>query len=198
MTKLGARLGKLSLKILEHFVESALGEDFVDELRAPTDRELAIESALENSEKRFIKEFANRVFAERMFAQVSDQNLGLLSDAIEKFYDHPTDPHFQNILQQIVGESFPEIDARQVASAVDLYVKILTEEFAFVDETFRENVRALADLRGEKSQQEMVAILKRVEGLLTPREPFLPIAPNKLLGDIPPAKVSRYIHRGRS
>lgn len=71
------------------------------------------------------------------------------------------------------------------------------EELAFSDKTFQDKVRTLADLRGEKLQREMVDLLKRIESRQPPREQFLPVAPNKLLGDIPPAKVSRYIHRGK-
>ncbi len=163
MAELGQKLGKLSLAILENFVEKALGEKFVDELRQPTDRELAIESALEKSETRFTKEFKNKTFAEKMFTQVKDDYLGLLVDAIEKFYEHPTDSDFQTVLNQIITESFSKVDTQLVASAVDLYINILTEEFALVDEKFRENVRALADLR-------MTEILRRVEVLLSQRE----------------------------
>ena len=161
MAELGKKLGKLSLAILENFVEGTLGKKFVDEVRAPTDRALAIESALENSERRFAREFSDKAFAENMFAQVSDQNLGLISDAIEKFYAHPTDPDFQNILNQIIAESFADVDTGKIKLAVGLYVNILTEEFALADEKFRENVRALADLR-------MVELLKRIESRQAP------------------------------
>jgi len=85
MAELGKKLGKLSLAILENFVEKALGEKFVGELRQPTDRELAIESALEKSETRFTKELKDKTFGERMFTQVKDDHLGLLVDAIENF-----------------------------------------------------------------------------------------------------------------
>lgn len=188
MEKLGARLGKLSLKILEHFVGTTLGEGFVDELRKPTDRELAIESALENSEKRFASEFSDQAFAAKMFSQVSDQNLGLLSDTIEKFYDHPTDPDFQSVLSQIIAGSFPEIDASHVVSAVDLYINILTEEFALADEKFRENVRGLSDLR-------MVNILRRVEAILAKYSPGQII--HDTIGFIPPANTETYVYRGK-
>jgi len=76
MAELGKKLGKLSLAILENFVEGKLGKKFVDELRAPTDRALAIATALENAENRFVKEFDDRIFAEKIFTQVSDQSVG--------------------------------------------------------------------------------------------------------------------------
>jgi len=164
MAELGKKLGKLSLAILENFVEGVLGEKFVDELRAPTDSARAIETALENSEKRFRKEFTlDLVFAEKMFSQVNDEGLGQISDAIEKFYDHPTDPDFQNVLDQIISNSFPDVEEFTLVSAVELYVNILTEEFALADEKFRENVRALADLQS-------LAILRNVEALLSQRD----------------------------
>ncbi len=89
MAKLGEKLGKLSLAILENYVEKALGEKFVDELRAPTGKTLAMESALEKSEQRFAAEFPEKEFAGRMFAGVSEKSLGLLVEAIGEFYDHP-------------------------------------------------------------------------------------------------------------
>lgn len=48
------KLGKLSLAILEHFVEGTLGEKFVDELRSPTDRVIAVATALEEAERLFV------------------------------------------------------------------------------------------------------------------------------------------------
>ncbi|MBV6452224.1 MAG: Photosystem I assembly protein Ycf3 [Anaerolineales bacterium] len=163
MAELGKKLGKLSLAILENFVEGVLGKKFVDELRQPTDKVRAIETALENSEKRLPKEFSpDRAFTEKMFSQVNDDGLGSISDAIEKFYDHPTDPDFQNVINQIVAKSFPDVETSKVSSAVEMYVNILTEEFALADERFKENVRALADLRS-------VNILRNVEKILSQR-----------------------------
>jgi hypothetical protein len=53
MAELGKKLGKLSLAILENFVEGTLGTKFVDELRSPTERTLAIATALERTQERF-------------------------------------------------------------------------------------------------------------------------------------------------
>lgn len=171
MAELGKKLGKLSLAILENFVEGTLGEKFVDELRAPTNRALAVDAALEKSEERLKKELGDKVFAEKIFTQISDRYIGLLVDVVGKFYDHPTEPDFQKALVRIVTESFPHVGEDRISSAIERYITILTEELALVDETFRENVRALADLRGEKSQQEMVDILRRVEVLLSQQKP---------------------------
>jgi hypothetical protein len=65
-------LGKLSLAILENYVQTILGEKFVDQLRAPTDKLIAIGTALENTEERFIKQFEDRTFAENII-QITPQ-----------------------------------------------------------------------------------------------------------------------------
>ena len=77
-------LGKLSLAILENYVQTILGEKFVDQLRAPTDKLIAIGTALENTEDRFTKQFEYRTFAANIFKQqISAINSGLLADAIK-------------------------------------------------------------------------------------------------------------------
>jgi hypothetical protein len=170
MAELGKKLGKLSLAILENFVQGALGEKFVDELRVPTDRAMAIAEGLEHAENRFKKESDDPIFAEKIFTQVSDQSIGLLTEEVGKFYDHPTEPDFSKALIRLISDNFPAIDKNRIEQAIHQYVTILTEELVLADEHFRENVRALADLHGEKTQQEMVEILKRMEALLAQRE----------------------------
>jgi hypothetical protein len=163
MAELGKRLGKLSLAILENFVEKTLGEKFVDELRAPTDKVLAMEAALEKSEQRFVSEFADKEFAGRMFEGLSDKSLRSIVDAIKDFYDHPAGIKIQNTLNRILSESFQDVDSKLISSAVELYINILTEEFILADEKFRENVHALADLQS-------MNILRKMEALLSQRE----------------------------
>ncbi|HEY9152690.1 MAG TPA: NB-ARC domain-containing protein [Anaerolineales bacterium] len=152
---LGEKLGKLSIAILENFVEDKLGKKFVDELRAPTDRAIAVATALEETENRFKKEFDDPEIAHAMFVDLpADKEI--LGAAVGKFYDHPTDPDFQQNLEKILAGAFKNISKQRVKKAVDFYIEILTEELALADETFRENARALSDLR-------VVQILKRVE-----------------------------------
>lgn len=180
MAELGKKLGKLSLAILENFVESKLGKKFVEELRAPTDRALAIDSALLRAENRFYGEFAeDREFAGKMFEQVSDDKLELLLNAIYAFYDHPSTSEFPNVLVTILTHSFPDTKTGLIESAANAYVTILTEEFALADEKFRENVRALSDLR-------MTEILRRVETLLYHRQEKAET--HDTIGFIPPVR----------
>jgi hypothetical protein len=161
------QLGRLSLAILEKYVETILGEKFVNTLREPTDRDIAIASALKNTEDRFTKQFEDHTFAEHIFQQqISAPNTDLLADAISKYYARPTNPDFPAALRRIFTDSLPHLPAERIDSAIPCYMLILTEELALVDEKFRENVRALADLRGELSHQNMVNVLSRIENLL--------------------------------
>lgn len=182
MAKLGEKLGRLSLAILENFVEGKLGKKFVEELRAPTDRTLAIEKALTRAENRFYGEFfESRDFAEKMFEQVSDEKLDVLLDAIYSFYDHPSGLELPTALKQILKQSFPDTDIKLIESASNEYVTRLTEEFALADEKFRENIRALSDLR-------MTEILRNVEALLSRREEVkIEIPTFRPLHQLPPA-----------
>ena len=189
-------LGKLSLAILENYVQTILGEKFVDQLRAPTDKLIAIGTALKNTEDRFTKQFEDRTFAEHIFKrQIGDTNAGILADAIAKYHARPTDPDFPTALKRIFTDSLPHIPTDRIDNAVNCYIHILTEELALADEKFRENVRALADLHGEQSQHEMVQVLKRVEALLKAHQSFPPIHPTSLtrLHQLP--SPLRNIHR---
>ncbi len=164
MADISARkLGKLSLAILENFVKSKLGEDFIDELRGEYD----IVQALQITEERFIKEFGDQDLAKSIFVDLEQKDRPVLKDAVGKFYDHPTTPDFPAVLKEVLLSEFKKISPERADSAIRFYVDLLTEELALVDETFRENVRALADLKGERAQQEMVRILRQVENALS-------------------------------
>ena len=170
--KLARKLGKLSLAILENFVESKLGEKFIEELRGDYDKAGVIVTALKETEQRFFDEFADKDLSKALFVDLAQKDYPPLKEAVGRFYDHPTDPAFPNALREVLlGEYKKILSKRQIDDAVAFYVRRLTEELALVDVTFRENARALADLRGEQSQQELVEILRRVEQLLAQQTP---------------------------
>ena len=75
------KLGKLSIAILEHFVEDKLGKTFIDELRAPTDRARAIAIALERAEVCFKEEFNDRELVHALIVDlpVDKETLGARS-----------------------------------------------------------------------------------------------------------------------
>ncbi|MBI5354440.1 MAG: tetratricopeptide repeat protein [Chloroflexi bacterium] len=145
MEQFGKKLGKLSLAILENFVEDKLGKKFVDELRSPTDRALAIETALEHVEERFQKEFSDKDLGKAIFVDLPVDKT-TLGNTIGKFFDHPTDSDFPESLTSILTSEFAQLSPERIKTAVSFYIKLLKQEFALADETFREKIRALADL----------------------------------------------------
>jgi tetratricopeptide (TPR) repeat protein len=145
MDQVGNKLGKLSLAILENFVEDKLGKKFVDELRSPTDRALAIQAALERVEERFKKEFHDKELARAIFVDLPVDKMSL-GKTIGKFFDHPTDSDFPESLASVLTSEFKKLSPERINTAVNFYIKLLKQEFALADETFREKVRALADL----------------------------------------------------
>lgn len=99
MAELGKKLGKLSLAILENFVEGTLGKRFVDELREPTDRALAIATALEQTENLFVSKYEDKDLSRALFVDLRQTDRTVLKDAVGKFFDHPTDPNLRKALQ---------------------------------------------------------------------------------------------------
>ena len=166
MAKIGDKLGKLSLAILENFVENKLGKKFVDELRAPTQEAINIATALETAQERFIREYGDRDLSKALFVDLKQIDRPLLKDAIKKFYVHPTDSDFHQKLKDILLNEFSSLSEDRANNAIAFYVNILLEELALTDVNFRENVRTIADLRGERTQQDMAYTLRRVENLL--------------------------------
>ena len=173
------KLGKLSLAILENFVKSKLGEDFVKELRSDYDEQAAIVTALTHTEERFFSKFPDRRLYKALFFKRTgekDDVPNQIKKAVADFFTHPTSPTFPDTLTRVLKSKYPDFASERVEQAVAHFVTVLTEELALADEDFREKARALADLHGEKSQQELVEIMQRVEALLAKQTPIQPVA----------------------
>lgn len=209
MAETGRKIGKLALAIVEHFVESKLGEKFVKGLRAPTDEKIAIEKAMQAAADRLWAQWRDERLWRAAFDELPEKEelQQALKQAVRTFYQHPTNTAFANVLATILRER-KEFSEETIRSRVGEYLAVLTEELALADETFRENVRALADLHGERWQREMVDILRRVEQLLagqTPRDAGL-----RNLHQLPPpprdfierpkelAELRQAFHNGRA
>ena len=106
MAELGKKLGKFSLAILENFVEEKLGKKFVDELRAPTDRAIAIATALEATEKLFVAKYADSDLSRALFVDLKQTDRPVLKEAVGKYFDHPTDLGLRKSLQGILFDEF--------------------------------------------------------------------------------------------
>jgi tetratricopeptide (TPR) repeat protein len=163
MAELGKKLGKLSLAILENFVEGTLGKKFVDELRAPTDRQMAIAAALGETEALFISKFEDKVLSKAIFVDLKQADRPILKEAVGKFFDHPTDPSLRQALQNILFDEFQNIVAKErIDKAVDFYMKLLTKELMLADEGFRDNIAALMNYEGNLAEQRSAELLEQI------------------------------------
>lgn len=159
------KLGKLSLAILENFVKSKLGEGFIKELRDDYDKSIGVQQALEETEKRFLNEFQDKDLSKAMFVDLSQQDRPSLADAVKKFYDHPTDSQFENVLSDLLLSEFSFLERERVERAVKFYLKVLTEELAMIDSDFRDKVKFLIEFRqpdeGKKSNAKRTSERKK-------------------------------------
>ncbi len=67
------KLGKLSLAILENFVEGKLGKKFVEELRQPTDKAIAMATALEHTQERFLAQYKDQDLSKALFIDLKSE-----------------------------------------------------------------------------------------------------------------------------
>ncbi len=149
------KLGKLSLAILENFVKSNLGEDFVKGLRKDYEHAITITLALKKTEKRFLSEFPDKDLSKAMFVDLSQHDRPALTDAVGQFYDHPTDSNFQEVLCNILLGEFKSLSRERVEKAVKFYIADLTEELAMIDPEFRDKMGFLIDFRKARQPQEI-------------------------------------------
>ncbi len=152
----GHKFGKLGLAIVENFVASKLGEKFVKELRAPTDEQIAIDGAMQATADRLWKGWADKRLWYAIFNHLPKKKelLTDLKQAVKTFYGHPTDTSFAGVLSEILRE-YQEFTEEEINSAISRYMEVLTEELVQLDETFRQNYSAVADVRNEKLLQEI-------------------------------------------
>ncbi len=153
-TKSAPILGKLSLAILENFVKHNLGDEFIKELRGDYDRSINVAQALENAEKRFLIEFPDKDLSKAMFVDLSQQDRPLLAEAVNKFYSHPTDSQFEEILCDLLLGEFKNMSRDRVEKAVKFYLGILTEELAMIDFDFRDKMGFLSNFRQADTKQK--------------------------------------------
>ncbi|MEO7839745.1 MAG: NB-ARC domain-containing protein [Anaerolineales bacterium] len=201
MAELGKKLGKLSLAILENFVEGTLGKKLVDELRAPTNRVLAIATALQETEALFISKFEDKNLSKALFVDLKQKDRPVLKDAVGKFFDHPTDPSLRKTLQEILFDEFKEILSRErIDAALDIYIRLLTKELMLADDVFRDNIAALGSFEGSLAEKKSAEYLEQIAAWIVQQQRISqqPIAPHGDIGFIPAAKAVTYVHRGKT
>lgn len=141
------KLGKLSLAILENFVQSKLGEGFIKELRKDYDVPAMILSSLENTEKRFLKEYKDKDLSRAMFVDLSQKDRPELQTAVVDFFEHPSSSSFYDALCDLLLGEFKSLPRDRVEDAISFYVDILTEELAMLDNEFMGKVNFLISFR---------------------------------------------------
>jgi tetratricopeptide (TPR) repeat protein len=186
MNRSRKQLGKLSLAILENFVEKNLGKRFLDVLRAPTDRTLAIQAALENVEDRFQEEFDDQDLTQAIFIDLPIDK-SKLGEAIGKFFDRPTDPDFPKILTQLLTGEYKTLPQSRIDNSVSFYIKVLKQELALQDEKFREKIKALADLETHED-------IKEIRKKIIQSGPRPEISSKKELAELPTYKKDSDLH----
>ncbi|MBW8011214.1 MAG: tetratricopeptide repeat protein [Chloroflexi bacterium] len=156
------KLGKLGLAILEHRIEKVIGNNAVDMLKAAHKDHEALISALTNTERRFRDEFDDKELVKAMFDDLSLENLPSLDEAFSKFYSRPTDPSLPQTLMRFMRSDFPSLPEGRLLNATREYIIIFTEELAMVDEKFRDDAEALANIRSHHDQAQF---FKDIRGL---------------------------------
>ncbi|GAB4454049.1 MAG: hypothetical protein OHK0041_18250 [Anaerolineales bacterium] len=198
MAELGKKLGTLSLAILENFVEGTLGKKFVDELRAPTDREIAIAAALERTETLFADGYEDRDLSTALFVDLKQADRPVLKEAVRKYFDHPTDPSLRQALQSILFDEFKEVlSAERINRAVDFYLRLLTKELMLADEAFRSAIASLASYEGNLAEKRTVEILEAIAAWIVQQQKVPQAEVHPTIGFIPPVRAWKYILRGK-
>ncbi|HEX2698443.1 MAG TPA: NB-ARC domain-containing protein, partial [Anaerolineales bacterium] len=200
MANLGEKLGKLSLAILENFVESKLGKKFVDELREPTDRAIAVTTALEQTENVFRGGYDDKEVSKALFEDLEQKDRPALQEAVGKYYDHPTDPSLRQALREILFDEFKDVLSKErIDKAVDHYIKTLTKELIQTDDGFRDNIAALATYEGSLADQRSAQYLEQIAAWTIQHQiaSSMPPETHDSIGYIPSARVVTYIERGK-
>lgn len=154
------RLGKLSIAILEGFVESKLGKKFVDLISEPTDRFIAISTALDHTENIIRKTFEDKGLIKAIFDDLTI-NKKELFNLVGKFFDHPTEPNFPKNLASVLAPELELFAHNQVNKFANQYVKILKEELSNADEEFRSKITALSSLEIAQNTRKLVELSEK-------------------------------------
>lgn len=155
MSKPWDRLGKLSIAILEGFVESKLGRKFVDVLREPTDKFIAIATAINHTEKAIRKTFEDKGLTKAIFDDLTI-NKKELFHLVGNFFDHPTEPSFHEHLASVLAPELKSYVQDQVTEFAYQYVIILKKELSNADEEFRSKIIALSSLEIAQNTRRLV------------------------------------------
>ena len=150
-------LGKLSVAILEHLVESTLGESAIEEVKKPyAEKQIAdsLEHSLVKVEAEFIEQYKDQEARDALL-QLSIHDFSSISKAIWAFYKNPNDKEFSKLLITKLKE-IKSLRGDQVNSAVDFYLNLFRRGLVNVDKELREKIQTLAILDMADGFKELV------------------------------------------
>ncbi|KAA3644872.1 MAG: tetratricopeptide repeat protein [Chloroflexi bacterium] len=166
------KLGKLSVAILEHHVDKVIGEDTIDILKADYKENEALVASLANAQQRFRDDFDDDEMYRVFFEDLSIKNLPSLNAAYRAFYARPTSPDLPRALQESLVPYIRDEHQERLNQAIAEYILFLREELAQVDETFRDNVHAIAGIRSEQLLEGILSELQKQSGSSLSKESF--------------------------
>jgi hypothetical protein len=152
-------LGRLSIAILEDYAEKVIGQEALNEIRAPlVEKELreTLAKTLETSEKRFLHEHEDSELCEAIL-NLPIADLPSFQNSVRDFYDRPADPAIQIMLRKRLEEDFPNIPSNRFDAAVDAYVQILRQEMISASEEMRSKLQALSALEMQHDIERIAA-----------------------------------------
>ena len=163
------QLSKLSIAILENLVEKVIGEDAIDEIKAPLEEnELreAITASLGKAEERFTETFENEDLRKALL-DLPLADLPSVNKAVRKFYEQPTDSGLEKILVKQLQKDYPTLKANpeRIETAINAYIGALIEELAVAKEDFRAKAAALATIRMKKDTERIAEGVEKLVGL---------------------------------
>jgi len=155
-------LGKLSIAVVEYYVAKVIGEDAKDEVKKPHERKKLrkqIERIFADTEKRFIVECDDEEVGRGVLGvlDLPLEGLPTLMEAVYEFYDRPTNPSLDRLLQQQLVEDFPSISSKRIQVSVEIFMNILREELASSGpQEVQERLNTLANLQTANSLKKLV------------------------------------------
>lgn len=158
-------LGKLSLAILEHLVESVIGGPAIEEAKAPlVQHELhdSLIKALEQTERRFVADSHIDPVIRDAILNLPLSNLPSVVQATHGFYLRPTELTLEEILNKQLAMAFPQLIAQSIRAGVSAYLQVLREELAILSPDIRQKLDTISNLRMANNLESIDRKLGRI------------------------------------
>jgi tetratricopeptide (TPR) repeat protein len=152
-------LGKLSIAILENYVEKVIGKNGIAEIKESYISSDAIVKAIRKTEKRCLETPLDPELARAIFIDLPTIDLPAIKKVINEFQDNPTNPNCVDEFAKIIRRDFPSTDFGKILSIVENYIEILTEELCQVDSVFQQKVVSIAAIKTERNTARLAEMM---------------------------------------